>query len=699
MAPSTGQTVLERDRELQQISGALDQASTGIGSLIVVEGAPGIGKTALLAAARSRAAAAEFTTLVGRGGELEQAFPFGVARQLFERTVRRALQDDAATSLLNGPAGLARSLFSGSLDVVDASDGARSQAVLYGLYWLVVNLSEREPVAIVIDDAHWSDVASLRLIDVLTRRIEDLALLIVVTHRPAPADPQRAVIDRLLAGGEATRMSLAPLTESASASVMARELGREPTPGFASATQALTGGNPFLIEELGHEAAAMGIRGNDAEVERIKRLSPASVTDSVMGRLAAVEGTCRSLAEAVAILGDGTPLRLAARLAEMDLETAQREADRLANLHLLRHARPPGFRHPLLRSAVLEGIMPGRRAMLHASAARALGEDGADPSRIAVHLLGTEPAGESSTVATLRMAARDSAAKGSPDTAAAFLRRALEELPRSDPRRPELGLELGNALSAIDPEAAVQVLVDAANNTADAALWATAARAAAHAMCTIGRVREARDFAEQQLERIEYRGESAVRNLARVAAELNVTAADEPERVLIATERYWRWAEEHGEDAPIAAAQRAYIFAASGRDRAHARDLARRAAESHQPWEKLGPDEYSFAALIVALLATDDLAEARAQSTLGIERARADGHLTAVANCSMWRSLIALTAGDLVSAETDARTALAIAGDTAQLIGVPIATATLASSLIDQGQLPMATEILESPSL
>src|SRR5688572_30779948 len=86
--------LLERERELEAFESALDQLGEGVGSLLLVEGPAGIGKTRLLAAVRETARDRELWIGGARGGELEREMPFGVARQLFEATVERSLEGE-----------------------------------------------------------------------------------------------------------------------------------------------------------------------------------------------------------------------------------------------------------------------------------------------------------------------------------------------------------------------------------------------------------------------------------------------------------------------------------------------------------------------------------------------------------------------------------------------------------------------------
>nr|MDQ3093127.1 AAA family ATPase [Actinomycetota bacterium] len=84
MARVEGEGLLERCAELDRVAFAVDEACAGSGGLVVVEGEAGIGKTALLGAARALAERAGLVVYAARGAELEGGFGFGVVRQLFE---------------------------------------------------------------------------------------------------------------------------------------------------------------------------------------------------------------------------------------------------------------------------------------------------------------------------------------------------------------------------------------------------------------------------------------------------------------------------------------------------------------------------------------------------------------------------------------------------------------------------------------
>ena len=102
--------LLEREEELTALDAALSRARSGAGQVIAVEGPGGIGKTRLLAAARTGAREAGMRTLHARGSELERSFTFGIVRQLFEPALFEA-EPAERDRWLSGAAGLTRSMF------------------------------------------------------------------------------------------------------------------------------------------------------------------------------------------------------------------------------------------------------------------------------------------------------------------------------------------------------------------------------------------------------------------------------------------------------------------------------------------------------------------------------------------------------------------------------------------------------------
>ena len=160
-----GKALLERDAALARIDERLREASAGRGSLLLLEGPAGIGKTRLVLAAGRHGRELGLATLSARGSELERDFAYGLVRQLFEVPLVAASPSERA-ELLAGAAGHAATLFGLAAARDDVADALLdpSFAILHGLYWLCANLGRRSPLLLCIDDVHWADQASLRFL-------------------------------------------------------------------------------------------------------------------------------------------------------------------------------------------------------------------------------------------------------------------------------------------------------------------------------------------------------------------------------------------------------------------------------------------------------------------------------------------------------------------------------------------------------
>jgi predicted ATPase len=327
--------LLERDAQRAELEELLRDLGRGRGSLLLVEGPAGIGKTEVLRLAHSMAASDRVKALQGKGGELEREFPFGVARQLFEPAVVRATPAQRE-QLFTGAAGRARPV----LDP-DRPTEARTQSapgsvetVLHGLYWLAANLAEIAPLLLVVDDAHWADRSSLMFLAYLARRLEDLPVALVLAVRTGEAAPGAEL--RQIAS-QSRVLTIPPLSQDAVGKLAASRLGRAVNPGFAAACEEVTGGNPYLVGELLRALADAAVEPTDEAAVRVRTLAPPTVARAVLARLAGLSESAEGLARAVALLGRDAALRHAAQLADLEDAEAARAADALAAASILKH--------------------------------------------------------------------------------------------------------------------------------------------------------------------------------------------------------------------------------------------------------------------------------------------------------------------------------------------------------------------------
>ena len=181
-------TLRGRDAELAVLAGGLAAAEAGEGSLLVLEGPAGIGKTTLLDAAADRGRDRGMAVLRARGNPLEQDFSFGIARQAFA-----PLQSaDAWAELCHGPAALAERVLSAGAPTPATGPDAL-YAAAHGLFQPHRQPGRpATPTVLCVDDLHWADIPSLRWLVGVVRRVDELPVAVVVALRTGePVADQR----------------------------------------------------------------------------------------------------------------------------------------------------------------------------------------------------------------------------------------------------------------------------------------------------------------------------------------------------------------------------------------------------------------------------------------------------------------------------------------------------------------------------
>jgi DNA-binding CsgD family transcriptional regulator len=652
------QALLERDAPFARIDQRLRAAIAGAGSLLLLEGPAGIGKTRLVVAAGRHGRELGLTTLSARGSELERDFAYGLVRQLFEGPLAAASPPERA-ELLAGAAGRAAALFSVAAAPDEAADALLdpSFAILHGLYWLCANLGRRCPLLLCIDDVHWADQASLRFLHYLGRRLEELPIAVVGAARPAESHEGFPLLAALAADPSAEVLVLPPLSGQAVAELVRLGLGTDPEPSFAAACHEVTGGIPFLVQELIRAIAEEGIEPTAATSSRVPALAPRAVSQSVVQRLSRLSAAARKLAPAAAVLGEAE-LRLAASLASVDPGAAATAVDELAVAGILEEGRPLRFVHPIVRTAVEADLPPGERAGLHAAAARRLGDEGASVHRVAAHLLVTDPAGDDWVAASLVAAAQAAIAAGAPDSAVAYLRRALAE-PPPERLRPDVLVGLGFAESyAGDPQAAAHL--EAALDTAVEASTQVSITLALGRMLQIdGRNREALEVFDRtraRLRRTDRRAALTLEGAALGAAQFDAETADDAARRIAHLRRV---ADEEPDIPPSVFGPLAVAAVNANEPAATVARLALRALDGAPPLLPEAVDRPPFFYHACNALA---FAERYGQAMSRFDEALADarrlGSLPHVLALSCYRALHHLRIGDLADAEADARVAL-----------------------------------------
>ena len=419
---------------------------------------------------------------------------------------------------------------------------------------------------------------------------------------------------------------------------------------FAHACHSATGGNPFLIGALLAQLAADGIAPDEAAAARLSAFGPEQVARWVERQLARLPEGAGPLARAVAVLGPGAPLRHAGALARLDHERASAAADALRAAGLLEADGDLALAHPLIAGALYTGLPRGERSLCHAAAARLLAAEGADPERVALHLLRTEPDRRATTVTALREAAARAGDRGAPQSAAAYLRRALAEPPASAAEAAELRLELGLALAAHLQPDAYDLLHEAVAQAASPAQRSAIALRGARALGLIGHFDRAATLCRQGLDSSSGAGPEL---RERLEAELVTNAYTSRTTIAEARRRV-----RTRPPAPVLELWRITTAMAQTHDgRPAGETLALLQPALDRNVLAAEPDSLLGTIAMLQLIANDQLDRATDLCDALVELARPRGWLIALAHGCMMRALALVRAGRPRDAEPDARLA------------------------------------------
>jgi ATP/maltotriose-dependent transcriptional regulator MalT len=349
IARVTSSRLIGRSAELAELEAALADAADGRASVAFVAGESGVGKTRLVQELMGRARDEGALVLAGEtvdfGGESELPYlPFVSALRPLARS---GFEAPAVASLLGHT----------------AAEGSQAQ-LFESLLALLAELGRDRPVLLVLEDLHWADGSSRAALAFLVRSLTDECVLVVGSYRTDELDrqhPLRPLVAELERDPRTRRLALDRLTRDELAEQLTDLLGAPPDAELLKRLWSRAQGNPLFSEEL--LAAGLGPAPDtlrDALMLRVERLSP-------------------PVRELLGLLAVGQ--RLDHRLLGGDLREA---VD--ANVVVAHEDGTYAFRHPLLREVVEDDLLPGERAALHLTLARALEaelDDTADPQSLA----------------------------------------------------------------------------------------------------------------------------------------------------------------------------------------------------------------------------------------------------------------------------------------------------------------------------
>ncbi|WP_327674628.1 AAA family ATPase [Kitasatospora sp. NBC_00458] len=357
-----------REPEYRRLREAFDRCAAGAGSVIVLHGSVGSGRSDLLYAFTDTAAERGAHVLVGTGSPLEREFPLGLARQLLQGADLEPEEAAAAETLLaDGAAEGSRPTPS------DGPQGRLTQRTLEGLFRLVRRLAERAPVLIAVDDRQDADPQSLEFLLYLVRRTRSAGVLTVLSSRETmtPSNPFFEVELARQPHHQHIRLDL--LSTELVAELLRTRLGAASV-RLAAEAHALTGGNPLLVHSLIGDQESAGVPDELVVGEGYRR--------GLMHCLHRIDPLALHYARGVAVLGPSATPELLAELLLLAPDSLPRA---LYLLHAAGLFRDGGFRHPTAAGDLLAAMRPVELAALHQRAGRLLRAAGAADATVHGH--------------------------------------------------------------------------------------------------------------------------------------------------------------------------------------------------------------------------------------------------------------------------------------------------------------------------
>lgn len=422
-------TFIGRERECALLAQHAEAARAGHGALVLLAGEAGVGKTSL---ARRALAASGLTLIEGRAYQ-GITLPYGPLVGALRAYQPHATDHPALRATIG------RALALAAPDQT-AIDGVDRPALFEALRAAFVALAEREPLAILFDDLHWADSATLDLLPALAGALDRVPLLLVGSYRSDEiprGHPVRRLRSDLRRAGRFEELAVEPLDREETADLIARLLDASPAPALAAAIYDRTEGLPFFVEELVAGLVAgrrlrQGMSGVELRDETELPL-PESVRDAILLRLHGLSERARSGLDTAAVVGQEFDIELVAALME-DEHWATEPIER--NLIVEIAPARAAFRHALTREACYLDIPWACRRTLHRQVAARLEADGVAPAIVAEHwLAGREP--ERARAALLAAADASCRVHAYRDAAAA-VRRALDLWPEGEGERDRL---------------------------------------------------------------------------------------------------------------------------------------------------------------------------------------------------------------------------------------------------------------------
>jgi tetratricopeptide (TPR) repeat protein/predicted Ser/Thr protein kinase len=389
--PASPWPLVGRDAERAELRRRLEEALAGRGSVVLIGGEPGIGKTRLTEEILHEARGRGCVVHVGHCYEMEGAPPYvpfveileHAARVVPPAVLREALGDAAAEVARLMPE--LRRIFPDIPPPIELPPEQQRRFFFNAYLEFVERSCRRGPIAVVLEDLHWGDEPTLLLLQHVAQALSSMPILVLGTYRDVELEvtrPFARVLESLLRQHVATRLMLRRLPPSSVEEMLGAMSGQEPPPSLARVIHQETEGNPFFVAEVFQHLAEKGklfdVQGRWRTDLRIDSVDVPEGVRLVIGhRLERLGDAARRVLTTAAVVGRTFSLRVLEALEEGQPDAVLDSLEEAEGAHLVvaqpesREARY-GFAHELIRQTLAETLSIPRRQRLHARIASAM---------------------------------------------------------------------------------------------------------------------------------------------------------------------------------------------------------------------------------------------------------------------------------------------------------------------------------------
>jgi DNA-binding SARP family transcriptional activator/tetratricopeptide (TPR) repeat protein len=458
-----------RECEMAHATVLWQAATAGQGHVLLIGGEPGVGKTRLARELITQVQVLGGKVVVG-ACYAEGGAPYGAFAQMLQHILTPnewdspALPEFVLARLCALAPALRLQLPTGAAASPEADqEPVDAQAEQYRLYETVAlfftALSERAPLLLVVEDAHWADSGTVSLLRYLGRYMRHSRVMIVATHRDVEVEEARSLYEVFLDFQRerlATRLRLPRLDRKQTGEMLGVLFDQEITPEFLDGIYAETEGNPFFIEEVCNALVESGrLRFQDGRWHRpsMEDLGvPRSIRVAIQSRLRALPAEARETLRLAAVLGRKFEFDILVKASDLDkdgLIEALEDAERAQLIKKVSTERGGTFAlvHSLIASTLVESTRTLQRRQLHRRVAAAMeaSRPGDDSQLEALAYHYNEAGDEGRTLKYLTLAGDGAMASYANEEAESYYRRALG-LATAEAERAHLLSEMGQAL-------------------------------------------------------------------------------------------------------------------------------------------------------------------------------------------------------------------------------------------------------------